>query len=54
MKAKLDGDYVEKMSLGMDMKCFFGTIKSVLMSDGIVEGGTGEMAKAYEKQKKDV
>jgi O-antigen biosynthesis protein WbqP len=45
VKAKLDGEYVEKLSLGFDVKCFFGTITSVLKSDGIVEGGTGEMAK---------
>lgn len=48
-KAKLDGEYVRKMSLGMDIKCFFGTIKSVLKSDGVVEGGTGEMAKKNKK-----
>ena len=41
VKAKLDGDYVEQMSFGMDVKCFFGTILSVLKSDGVVEGGTG-------------
>lgn len=41
VKAKLDGDYVEHMSFGMDVKCFFGTILSVLKSDGVVEGGTG-------------
>lgn len=29
----------------MDMKCFFGTIKSVLKSDGVVEGGTGKLKK---------
>ncbi len=45
IKAKLDGEYVEKMGFGMDIKCFFGTIKSVLKSDGVVEGGTGEMKK---------
>ena len=50
VKAKLDGDYVEKMSLGMDVKCFLGTIKSVLKSDGVVEGGTGEMAKKNKKR----
>lgn len=50
VKAKLDGEYVEKMSLGMDMKCFLGTIKSVLKSDGVVEGGTGEMAKKNKKR----
>lgn len=49
-KAKLDGEYVEKLSLGMDVKCFFGTIRSVLRSDGVVEGGTGEMKKAAEKE----
>lgn len=48
VKARLDGDYVENMSFGFDLKCFFGTIKSVLKSDGVVEGGTGEL----EKQKK--
>lgn len=45
IKAKLDGDYVKKMSFGMDVKCFLGTIGSVLASDGVVEGGTGEMEK---------
>ena len=42
--------YVEKLGLRMDAKCFFGTIKSVLRSDGVVEGGTGEMKKAAEKE----
>ena len=41
VKAKLDGEYVERMSFLFDCKCFFGTIRSVLMSDGVVEGGTG-------------
>ncbi len=45
VKAKLDGEYIEKMGFGFDCKCFFGTIKSVLRSDGVVEGGTGEMKK---------
>lgn len=45
VKAKLDGDYVKKMSFGFDVTCFFGTIISVLQSDGVVEGGTGEMKK---------
>ena len=42
-KAKLDGYYVDNLSFGLDVKCFFGTILSVLRSDGVVEGGTGEM-----------
>ena len=44
-KAKLDGDYVKRMGLRMDIRCFFGTIFSVLRSDGVVEGGTGTMKK---------
>ena len=46
IKAKLDGDYVERMSLAFDVKCFIGTITSVLRSDGVVEGGTGVIEKA--------
>lgn len=45
-KARLDGEYVQKMSFAFDVRCFFGTIFSVLRSDGVVEGGTGEMNKA--------
>lgn len=53
-KAKLDGEYVEKMSFSMDVKCFFGTIKSVLKHDGVVEGGTGEMKKEAEEKQKEM
>jgi O-antigen biosynthesis protein WbqP len=38
VKARLDGEYVEKMGLLMDVKCFFGTIFKVVKSEGIVEG----------------
>lgn len=41
VKARLDGEYVEKIGFLMDSKCFFGTIFSVLRSEGVVEGGTG-------------
>lgn len=58
VKARLDGEYVEKMSFGFDCKCFFGTIMSVLKSDGVVEGGTGELerkeAEAVEKEQQEV
>ena len=50
VKAKLDGEYVEKMSFLFDCKCFLGTIFAVLRHDGVVEGGTGAMQK--EKVKK--
>lgn len=44
-KAALDGEYVEKMGAGMDIKCFFATFLSVLREDGVVEGGTGAQKK---------
>jgi O-antigen biosynthesis protein WbqP len=43
IKARLDGEYVQKMSFGLDVKCFVGTIVRVLKHDGVVEGGTGSM-----------
>lgn len=45
VKAKLDGEYVKKLSFMFDCKCFFGTIVSVLKHDGIVEGGIGTIEK---------
>lgn len=41
-KAKLDGEYTKKMNFITDVKCFLGTITSVLKSDGVVEGKTNE------------
>lgn len=38
IKAKLDGEYVEKMNLSFDIEIFFKTIFSVLCSDGVKEG----------------
>lgn len=45
VKAKLDGEYVSNMSFKMDMKCFLGTIRAVILHDGFLEGGTGAMKK---------
>lgn len=50
VKASFDGEYVEKQSFLFDLKCFFGTILSVLKHDGVVEGGTGALEKAKEKE----
>jgi len=50
VKAKLDGEYVERMSFAFDVKCFIGTITSVLKHDGVVEGGTGAMKDQSEKK----
>lgn len=52
IKAKLDGEYVEKMSFLFDCKCFFGSILAVLRRDGVVEGGTGAMKKEKESAEK--
>lgn len=41
VKAKLDGEYVKRMSFLFDIRCFFGTFVSVAKADGVVEGGTG-------------
>jgi len=41
IKAKLDGEYVEKMSLMFDLRCFYKTIIKVFSHEGVVEGGTG-------------
>jgi len=46
VKAKLDGDYIQKMSLWFDIKIFFGTIRSIIKSEGVVEGGTGTLEKS--------
>lgn len=48
VKAKLDGEYVEKLNSGffkgifIDVRCLFGTVFSVLRSEGVVEGATEE------------
>lgn len=52
MKAKLDGEYVKMLSFKFDCRCFIGTIQSVLKSDGVVEGGTGEINKEAEAMKR--
>ena len=49
VKARFDGEYVEKIGPRMDLRCFFGTFLSVLRGDGVVEGGTGAMRGAEEE-----
>ena len=41
VKARYDGEYVERMSLAFDTRCILGTVTAVLRRDGVVEGGTG-------------
>lgn len=49
VKARFDGEYIKKLGFWMDLKCFFGTIISVLKHEGVVEGGTGEKPKTVQK-----
>lgn len=49
VKARYDGEYVRRLSFGFDVRCFFGTIFSVLRSDGVVEGGTGTLEQEQKK-----
>ena len=44
-KARLDGEYAQNISFGMDMKIFWMTVKNVLRGSGVVEGGPKEMKK---------
>lgn len=44
-KAKLDGEYINRIGFLMDVKCFFGTFIIVLKRDGVVEGGTGALGR---------
>ena len=52
VKARLDGEYVKKYGLGMDLRCFFVTFVSVLRQDGVVEGGTGSLHNKENSDKK--
>jgi O-antigen biosynthesis protein WbqP len=45
VKAKLDGEYAQKLSFGFDLKCIFGSFSAVFNKKGVVEGGTGAMEK---------
>ena len=55
VKAKFDGDYVEKQSFIFDLRCFFGTIFRVVRSDGIVEGKNKKEEKNISlKEKEDI
>lgn len=50
VKAKFDGEYVQKRGFFYDIGLLFKTVFSVFKEDGVVEGGTGEL----EKEKKEL
>lgn len=45
-KARLDGEYVQRMGFLFDCRCFFGTIIGAIRGTGVVEGGTGKLHKS--------
>ena len=49
VKARYDGEYVQKISFLFDCRIFFGTIISVLKREGVVEGGTQSMKENSEE-----
>ena len=49
VKARLDGEYVQKMGFFFDIKCMLGTVLPVFTGAGVVEGGTGKLEKEQEK-----
>jgi O-antigen biosynthesis protein WbqP len=49
-KAKLDGEYVSRISFIFDCRCFFGTAIAALREDGVVEGVITEIAKTEESK----
>lgn len=53
-KAKLDGIYTESVSLKMDWICFIATIGKVLKHSGVIEGGTGLVAKQMGEQENEL
>ena len=52
-KARLDGEYVQKMSFSFDVKCFFKTIVDVLKREGMVEGTAGQSKNKEETHQTD-
>ena len=50
VKARLDGEYVRRMSFGFDVRCVLGTVLKVLRSDGVVEGTQSGKTKAIQTQ----
>ena len=49
-KAKLDGEYTQHVTFKMDWTCFWMTVGNVLKHRGVIEGGTGVMAKQFGKR----
>lgn len=44
-KAIMDGEYVDRMSIWIDIQCLFKTFIKVIKSDGVAEGGPSQFKK---------
>ena len=53
VKARLDGEYVEKFGPIMDIRCFFTSFAVVFTGKGVVEGGTGELSRQQKSDAKE-
>ena len=42
VKARLDGEYVRRMSFAFDLRCVLGTVLKVALREGVVEGARGD------------
>ena len=51
VKAKFDGEYVERRGFFYDIGLLFRTVFSVFRREGVVEGGTGEMHREEKSDK---
>jgi O-antigen biosynthesis protein WbqP len=49
IKAKLDGEYIQSIGVVMDLKCFFGTVLSVIKREGVVEGAQNRDKLSYKQ-----
>ena len=49
VKAELDGVYTKNLGLGMDIKCFLGSVGVFKGDSSVVEGGTGEIKKGGDR-----
>ena len=51
VKARYDGEYVQKMSFMFDLKCLLKTVVSVIKGEGVVEGGNITLSTIDKKSK---
>lgn len=50
VKARYDGEYVQRMSFLFDCRCFFATVGKVLRHEGVVEGAAAQKEEELAKK----